>query len=312
MSLGLHTPQAFAQSIRQRLDALPDTIPIAVVEGRSDKQMLMRSLHPDTRVVPARGKDVVLRSKAFLEKAELARLAFIVDCDGTTDGTILRDGSVIVTELRDLDADLLIGFGTLRAVAWDFFAATLQSGDEVELRTTELIEFVSGVSARLGVLLHAGRAESLPVRIYDPILQRKRRITIADLSGAAAWIEKESIPSYEDLSVALASRLGWTPSQRRLVIKTAGEGGTKKCRGHGQPSCVPCLVRRFSNGHDMVDIASKRLDQISGYSVDQKTLEISFRTARLSRDPSQWIVIEKLKRRESVMGLPLVHPDLAT
>lgn len=304
MNLGFNTPSAFAQSVRLRLNALPADSAVLVLEGKSDKQSLISFVHPTVHVVPARGKDVVLQSRAHLTGPELARVAFVVDCDGRTDAMWLTDGTTIVTSMRDLDADIALGLGTFDSYILDFVASKHDTPGDALAEATRLRDFVEVITARIGVVLDAARHLGLRVRIVDPLTSQKRRVRLSDLAELAGWVGGRHSPSYIELATAAANVVGWDPAEVLQIIEHATDGGQKSCRAHGSSECPPCLVRRFSNGHDIADVTRHIVEELSGLSIPADEVARSLRTSRTRG--ANWEVLRRLDLRQQLIGIPLL------
>lgn len=297
---------AFAQAIRFRLQALPDNVPILAVEGVSDRQAICRVAHPAVRVFPARGKEMVLRSREHLSADERLRCTFLIDCDGQVDASWLSDGDVVVSANRDLEADLVIELHAMQSVARDFLAPLFIGGEELAVEVSRLQDYVLEVTAVLGVVLDTARAQGRRTKLYDITEGRKRRVRPLDVPEVQLWLQTHHLPSLLEVAAALGSVLGWDESAVAEIASTATQGGAKLCARHHAQECRPCLARRFSNGHDIVDVAAIVLSDQAGYVVSSAEIARSLRIALGGVSSATWLVTDRLRRRGELIGLPLV------
>ncbi|WP_138067608.1 hypothetical protein [Cellulomonas rhizosphaerae] len=307
MTLEYPSPAAFAQSLRFRLQATPDDVPILVVEGMSDRQAFGRVLDPRVKVVPARGKEMVLESRKHLSVGERERCTIVIDCDGRVEASWLTDDNVVVSANRDLEADLVIELKVMRSVAHDFLAPLYDNGSEVARHANRLERYVLEFACVMGVLLDAARALGAKTRVVDAVTARKRRVQILDLPEALGWLRAYAVPSLQEISNAVGASVGWSEAQREEIVRHACAGGAKLCRLHGAAECSGCKIRRFSNGHDIVDISAQVLSDHGGYAVSSAEVARALRVAiGVRATPQEWSVIGRLSIRQAATGRRLL------
>jgi hypothetical protein len=308
VNLKFSSAAAFAQSVRQRLDNLPNGVAVAIVEGASDKQSLAQILHPTARVVPARGKEMVLLSREHFTTQEQRRLVLVVDCDGQSNSAWFEDGMVIVSESRDMDADLILILGAFERVLTDYVIGRFDSPSEAEAEVAFWRIFASATTANFGIVLDAARALGKPIKIADPVSELRRRIGVRDLDETQWWIAKRSIPSIQTMARSLATKIGWSDQTLEAVVELAVDGGAKRCRHHSIGDCVSCKTRRFSNGHDIVDLVATIASFEGGFQVTSGEIARAFRIGYQGERAPVWEVHKRLAARQETIGLPLVTP----
>jgi hypothetical protein len=306
VNLQFPSPQAFAQSVRQRLDNLPSSVAIAIVEGGSDKQSLVPFMHPTARIVAAHGKEMVLGAKAFFTPDELMRLAMIVDCDGQSNPEWFDDDLVIVSSARDIDADFVIYLGAFESVLVDFVAKRCDSSGETTVEVEYWRAFTCALSSRFGVVLDTARRLGKPVKISDSQTRLRRRVRLIDMPEVDRWIAQRYVPSMQEVVRAMAATVGWGRETQDLVLSQSLDGGGKLCRLHDKPNCDGCMPRRFSNGHDLVDLVSRIATFEGGFEVSPAEIARAFRMSRHTANLNEWSVYRRLKARETTIGRPLL------
>lgn len=307
MTLGYPSPAAFAQALRFRLQATPINVPVVVVEGLSDRRAFGRILHPEVRVVPAQGKETVLNSRQFLTDAERARCTLIIDCDGEVSPNWLECDDVIVSTNRDLEADLIIELRVMHSVAYEYLAPLYDNGTALGAHVSRLEGYVLEFASLLGLVLDAARRRHRRVRVTDPRTLKRRRVQVSDLPEASSWLADYRLPSANEVAEAVGARVGWSGAEQEEIIAEAAAGGGKLCRRHGRGDCRDCKIRRFGNGHDIVDIAAIVLTDHAGHAVAAGEVARAMRIALgVEFRAERWSVVERLVRRERAIGLPIV------
>jgi len=305
MSLDYTSPAAFAQALRLRLAATGEDIPFVLVEGISDRRAFGRILDGRARIVPARGKEMLLLSREHLDADELGRCTIVIDCDGQVEPGWL-DGIVIVSGARDLEADLVIELGVIASVVQEFLSPRYESSVEVAVRATRIREYVLAFSAQIGIVLDAARALGMRTRVVDAVSGQKRRFRIFDVPPLAYRATHESMPTVEEITEEAGFVLGWDAAHRAALLAATSSGGMKMCRLHAAPRCQSCVERRFSNGHDIVDALSALLSREVRFDVTPAEIARAMRLSVNLDSSSRWSVAQRLRRRQELTGLRLL------
>lgn len=314
MTLDYPSPEAVAQSVRMRLDATEPDVPFLIVEGKADRSFVARVLHPGVVVVSASNREKVLGARALLKASHLKRCTFLVDCDGWSDTESRSLLGVVVTDYRDIDADAALSLEGMHRVVTDLLANQFDTGNSLARAVNEVVFLAVQATTWCGVVTDRARAEGLPIRIFytdSHGRQRRRRVRADDLPEFAAWAAALRGPREPRPFVdALASRLGWSAEQHLTISEAVSRGGEKQCRNHRQPNCVPCLPRRFANGHDLIAVLRAILVYKFSVTLEEGGLD---RSIRLGVDEAQlgaWRVVRRFGERQSVTGLRYLRESI--
>jgi hypothetical protein len=273
---------AFTQSIRMRRSGAPVDTRFLIVEGVSDKKSFQPLLDRSFHYIPARGKDMVLSAFETLVKEGVSDCLFIVDCDGGTDKKWLGRPGLIISNNRDIEADLLFDLGAFNRVSLEYLADYGYSAPECEAMGQRLLEYARDFTANMGILLDAARDCGANTKIFDVVRNTRRRIRVGDLPEAASLLENFIPTTAAELLLIAQDALGWSESQRAQILERIVRGSEKRCRAHQMDQCPRCTPRRFSNGHDLVDVLSIGISQRCGYVVTEAEFA---RAARLATSP---------------------------
>lgn len=298
MTLSFPRAAALAQSIRQRLQALPPASPLLVVEGSTDKRALLPFLLPDVVVVPARGKDMLLGAYALLEPDSLSNCLFVVDCDGETASEWKGRPNLIISENRDIEADLLFELSAFDRLVAEYLGAGLSTPSDVASQAAGLLLQCSELTANLGVLLDSARQRGLRVRVIDGVTGVKRRAAPSDLPSLEAWLSSGHAPNYREVLQDLKGLLAWSDTDLAAVELDARAGEGKSCRAHGRARCIPCRARRYSNGHDLVQAITRALRSRIG-ELEQTEVERAVRMCADKQLADRWIVAQRVRLWEA-------------
>jgi hypothetical protein len=261
-----------------------------VVEGTSDKRALAPLLGDRFYYIPARGKDMVLHAQERLTAEGVNDCLFLVDCDGEVDPQRLGMSNLIVSSNRDLEADLLFELKAFDRIALEYLSDFGYGSSECERVGRELLAFVSGITARLGIGLDAARQLGLPVKILDQEQNRRRRVSLLDVPEMLSWVNNFVPVDSLDVAEAVARLLSWGEGELQSVAQIAERGASKLCRLHGLAACPSCTPRRYSNGRDLIAGLSLALSQRCGFKVTEAELSRSLRLATSPLSASNWSV----------------------
>jgi hypothetical protein len=295
-TLRFPSPAAFTQSLRMRRNGAPSETKFLVVEGVSDKKSFQPLLDPDFHYVPARGKEMVLAAFDTLTAEGVTDCLFIVDCDGDTDQAWLGHRGLIVSTNRDIDADLLFDLGAFHRVSLEFlsdFGFTAAQCGEIG---NNLLDYARAVTASLGILLDAARDSGANTKFLDHVVGGRRRIRLKDFAESALWVQNFVPVVATDLLPAASSSLGWTAGQEQRILEKIAVGSRKLCRTHQLARCPDCTPRRFSNGHDLVDVLALGLSQRCGYKVTEAEFARATRLATSAGAMDAWEVAIRIRR----------------
>ncbi len=293
-SLSFPSPAAFTQSLRMRRSGSVPGTRFLVVEGVSDKKSFHPLLDPHLHYVPARGKDMVLFAFETLTLEGVNDCLFVVDCDGGTESKWLGRHGLVISNNRDLDADLLFDLNAFDRVALEYLSGFGQTAEECAAVGQELLAYARALSADFGVVLDAARDTGAPTKVYDENRGSRRRLQLLDFDDSVAWIQNFVPVDREELATLAAGALGWTDDQLAGVIIEVTGGALKACRAHGLPRCAECTPRHFSSGHDLVDILSLSLSQRCGFVVSSGELARATRLAASTQSVSAWSVARRV------------------
>lgn len=288
-----------------RLRKLGGLRPILVLEGSSDKSALMKWLAPSVYVVPASGKEQVALARKHLSQSELRLCTMLVDCDGLVDPSWLGDKGLIVSDHRDLEADLVDKFPSVEALVYEHLWHLGSTREELAEIATTVRAFAVTLSAHLGVVRDAARACGLSTRIEAVDSGDRRQLRVTDLPRAqllAAW---PSAPSIEKVLGLVGVRVHWNESEMALVVAREAASASKRCRAHRAMRCAHCTPRRFANGHDIVDSLEVGMGALSG---DAPPSDVIARELRLSAvaPTGSWVVLDRLRDRGEEIGIVLL------
>jgi hypothetical protein len=302
MSVSYTSPKAFAQSIRQRRRAIQSERVLLVVEGASDKRALFPLLDDGVFVVPANGKEMLLGAYSALQGEGLTRCLYLVDCDGSLEAKWRGMPDLIISQNRDMEADLLFQLDAFSGVSREYLAHKFDSVGQLRPVAAQKLEFCAQLTAQVGMVLDAARAKGLPTRVVDGVTNKRRKVELRDVDGFEAWVSKGELPPSPVLLGALGDALGWLDDDKNALDSIVALGGHKLCRAHSTASCAPCQARRFSNGHHLVETLAQVLRSSLGRDV---SVASAAEATRMSLDPgrlSAWDVVARIRTWEAASG----------
>ncbi|WP_146082806.1 MULTISPECIES: hypothetical protein [unclassified Rathayibacter] len=221
---------------------------------------------------------------------------FIVDCDGGTDPIWLGRKGLIISSNRDVDADLLFSVGAFDRVALEFFAHLRDSPEECIATGNNLLDYAKEISSSLGIVLDSARGVGVVTNHFDPVVNSRRRMRLKDLPEFPFWLGHFVPITPLDLVPAISELLEWSTDEVRRVSEVVIAGATKFCRKHGVAKCQTCTPRRFSNGHDLVDVLALGVSQRCGYEVSEAEVARAVRLAASPEAIGSWDVAIRIGR----------------
>jgi hypothetical protein len=268
---------------------------VIIVEGSSDRSVILHFAAPDTVVVVARGKDRLVHAYDHLESSLRAAVVFILDCDGTTPPRLKGRSDLVLTANRDLEADLVFELAAHRRVVADLLSNRLESGNAVMQAAEAIREAAADVATHLGLALDAARAADLPVRIYDARLSRRTRLAPSDMPEVDAWLA-DAVPVLAVSVIGAAARiLGWSPAEQAIVSGGVASRLGETCARHKSAQCGPCTMRRYCNGHDLVDALVRGMRVTHQSSLGIEDFGRMLRVASPGNPVERWVVLERIR-----------------
>jgi hypothetical protein len=298
MSNGLRfpSPAAFTHSLRlRRANAAPGT-KFLVVEGASDKKSFQPLLDSAFHFVPARGKDMVLWAHDALASEGITDCLFIVDCDGSLDAKWLGQPCLIVSTNRDVEADLLFDVSAFERMALEFLSDHVTTRIDCQILAGSLLALAKNLTGGFGVVLDAARTEGVPISRVDKITGTRVRIRMKELGELRDWVQNFVSIDAGEMLTSVSAEMNWSKAEVDRVRGVMEHGSVKLCRIHSVAACLSCIARRFSNGHDLVDVLSLGISQRCGYSVSEAEVARAIRLATSSEELKNWDVANRIDR----------------
>jgi hypothetical protein len=305
-----YPPGAFAQSIRMRRQKLPSKITLLIVEGTTDKSAMSTVLHDDVYLVPGRGKDTLLQAYEQLDGESVENCLFLIDCDGEDNTRLLGKANLIVSELRDVEADLVYRLRALQKVSIGLISEKEDSVASIRQQSHEIEEYGLRLTGAFGIVLDVARRQGLKLRLFDTATNRKRRLELRDMPSLGLWLLEQRIPTLSELACAMGDVLSWSAAECANVASHAAAGGAKECRKHARRSCSDCISRRFSNGHSLVEIYAYLLSQQLGVVIQARDIARSLRSSVDLRAVSEWSTAIRMNKWQTVRGVNLLADDI--
>lgn len=295
--LDFPSPAAVAANVRLRLRNLSEHVPILIVEGKTDRAALSGLIRSDVVIIPASNKEKTLGARDHLQEVELHRCTFLVDCDGDLEAAWRSSDNVIISDWRDLDADMAIKLGALTSILRDHLAEKHDTGDSLEQQVEQVFRFVTLLTAFCGTVTDAAKSFGAPTRVEEA-RKRRRRLRADDLNCFASRVSNLRVPKLsEELIPAAAERLGWDLEVQRKMVEICSQNASKQCRLHSEPSCLECLPRTYVNGHDLVSVLRETLKAMLGNELNDKELSRQVRLAIDTEKLSEWRVLRRIAER---------------
>lgn len=278
---------------------------LLVVEGSSDKSVLMRWLSPAVHVVPGSGKEQIVAARAFLNGNERARCTTLIDCDGVVSGEWLDDGDVVVTDMRDLEADLLSRFPLIDKLVSEFAWHAFQSKAELSQLAGRLQSFSFSTCTAFGIVKEAASAVGLSIGIFDDELGRRRRLRLSDLPESRVMETWPVPPTMERMLGLVGIRLGWNESDFSRLTEEESRRRLKLCSRHSLANCSSCAARTLANGHDLLDALWFGLNAMGAAGLNAKAVASGVRIAAVAPQDG-WVVLDRLAKRSKATGYDIL------
>lgn len=298
------TPAAFLQSLRLRVRALPPSVAVIVVEGASDRSVLLPLADKETLVVVARGKDRLLPAYRGLDPTLRQRVLFLLDCDGRTPDELKGRVDLVLSQNRDLEADLIFELDTVHRVVLELLAPRIETRGEAGVIAERLVSVARRAGTALGIVLDVANSEGLRTRVRDSHTRRARKIRPSDVPTLVSSLQPDHAWSIRDVVVDVGHLLGWDELQVETVqrsVHTYWE--VTACRHSTTRGCERCSARRFCNGHHLVDALSQALRLVLGLQTDVETLDKLVRMAATAASHDNWDVPTRIRHWEAHAGV---------
>lgn len=192
---------------------------------------------------------------------------FIVDCDGASNASWLGREGLVVSDNRDVDADLLLSLGAFRRVALEFLSDHADTAERCSVLAQNMLDHATFLTSMFGAVLDSARSVGRPVKIFDPTLGRRRRLRLTDLPELHDWVGNFVYAGTGDIATAAAAQLAWSDEDVAMILAAAAVSSRKRCRAHAASSCASCTPRNYSSGHDLADTLAVALTQRCGFDV---------------------------------------------
>ncbi len=280
MVLSFPSPGAFGQSVLQRRRALAPQVPLVVVEGPSDRRAILPFLNPQAVVIPARGKPNALAAYDSVSAAGVGAVLVVIDCDGDTPKALKGRDGLIISDGRDLEADLLFQLDAFHRVAIEMLAGVFESRAEIVACAEAILRRSVATASRLHYVRSAANELRVPSRIYDQAIAQRRRVLPVDIVGLPESVYGQSgLPRLHDIAVLLGVTLGWTAEQVALVSERARVSASERCAPHNSIDCQTCARSRSCNGHDLVGLLAAGVSWFGRAAVTENDVARSIRMA---------------------------------
>jgi hypothetical protein len=267
------SPQSLLADARLRLDGLPASRAVLVVEGPDDQRLFSPRVLSSPQIVVSGGRGLLLAAYSEASSKDLASIVFITDCDYEVARGSLRPGpSLIITKNVDAESDLLelglfdrLGIELVpRALSSD--AAAREVGAALRQRSVAFAEVLSQV--RRVALEHGVELD------VDDIKYRRTRVAgTKDVNGET-----------------LVKKLG----------QRSSHCGLTPARFLGEVRSMPTSYM-FCNGHDLINALHFVLREDFDVSVERVELARLLRIAASEVFPS-WTVVRRLIRWQVASG----------
>jgi hypothetical protein len=200
-----------------------------------------------------------------------------------------------VSSNRDIEADLLFVVGAFDRLALEYLAHMGATPDECRAKSAAVLGFAKQLTSDFGRILDSARHEGLRVSIHDPRTGTKRRLQLRDLPSFETWTKRRESAEESELTTQMGDVLGWSAGDRVGIVQRILEGSQKLCRAHQAAKCRSCTPRRFSNGHDLVDVLSGVFSTEAGFLVSEAEFSRALRVAAPTDQLSSWDVARRIQ-----------------
>lgn len=292
-----YSPAQQSQSIRQRIRALRNEDALMVVEGASDRSLMSHLLDDHAHVVYTRGKSTILSICGELAREFPDRILFLVDCDDTLEDVFKGLDFLVITQYRDLDADLILVLDAWSRVAAEAFSHNLGGSMSAREVGRRVLKDCVHVSLKLAKVHGAARRADVPSSVRDSSTNRKRRVRPSDFSDVVEWFADED--NCESIIHSHVQLLGWSPSQVTSIRESISV--IRSCP-HSPKECTRCAMKRSVNGHNLIDLLNFKLANETGCT---KSVSDLLEKLRIGADlilVDSWVVARRIKVWEQRSG----------
>lgn len=297
------TPAAFLQSLRMRARAMPSGSAILVVEGSTDRSVLLPFTSESTIIVVSRGKDRLLPAYEQLEANLRSSVLFVLDCDGNTPAHLKGREDLVLSTNRDLESDLLFELDVLQRVVLEVLADRVESLRSARAAAGVLLAVAADYATALGVVQDAARRLRFAVRIVDPLTGQKRGLRPSDLAGVNEALRGGVLADCYEIARGAALLLGWSESQLQHIESEIQRGEREGCARHEALACLPCRRMRHCNGHSLVDALSRAFLALEGRDMPPAELDRLLRVASTGVVVDHWPVLARARHWQQARGI---------
>jgi len=300
-------PRHQAQALRQRLRALRPR-PLVVVEGSSDRNMMSHLLAEDAHVQYLRGKSNILPIVEELAMEFPDQVLFLVDCDDAVEDRYKGLAPLVITEYRDLDADIVFALDAWLRIAAEFYVSV--AGGAMTARSIGLgvLEECTLTAIAITRVRVAARHQGASIRMFRPERNSRSAFRPLDMPDEAlGWMR--SAGDVEPIVQSLESVFGWNTGDA-VAVRHALAGRSCSCR-HARVSCPVCDRRRLVNGHDLIELLGLAIARDTGRLVNMDDLYSQFRIGADLTRCQAWPVATRIRAWELRTGVRILRGDLS-
>jgi len=258
------------------------------------------------QVVPASGKDHVLRAFDELEDHLRAETVFIVDCDGGIEDRYKGSRELVITTNRDIEADILFELNALPRLALDVLAGRANNPSSVQALADDALSQAATLATFIGLVHSAAIALTLPTKVIGAN-GRRQKFRLTDLAELHHRVQTNGLRDAEAVANAVAPLVGWDTDDVNAVSAKAAASAQQPCAEHGRRGCSQCLRRAYCNGHQLVDALGAVFATRHGVRMTRPELE---RAVRLAADPTRvpaWKVAERVRDWGVAVGIQILR-----
>lgn len=283
---------------------------LLVAESNSDTNTLAHLLDDNVRLQKGQGKVNCVGAHQYLNAEERKRALFLVDCDGEDNDAILGKEGLVVSQNRDLEADLFFCLSSFENIIVSKLAVT--DGDVRHFRTEAraCLEFATDLATQVGLIRDLAARRRMRVKVWDKSQGKKRKIGIRDISNVDDLCGGIASTGLEQIVAEFAGLLDWTVDEQRELLSISASNASHPCRMHTAQNCPPCKARRFANGHELVDIGARLLALRFGDDSEEADFVAFEKSLRLSPSPfeiQQWNTLRRFRRFEEWSGTRILR-----
>lgn len=278
---------------------------LLVAESKADTSTLAHLLTDNVRLQKGQGKINCVGAHDYLTTEERKRAVFLVDCDGEDNDKILGGESLVITENRDLEADLFFRLTSFENIIVSRLASA--DGDVKDFRdeARKCLLFAQELATNVGIILDTAVQRGYQVKLWDNIEGKKRRIGIRDIARIDNYCSELATLTVAQILDEFATLLGWPEEAKHNILRDSAVNALRLCRYHATADCSPCKARRFANGHELVDIGARLVAlRIVGEheKADFKAFERLLRSSYTPSHLNQWGIVHRVRKFEEWSG----------